>query len=248
MDPTPALPVLQPEVPEPPALAGFCRLYGKLVDLSGQPVPFRTIEVFLRPTIAVPAIADHVAFVQEPVRAFSDRNGTFFVDVPQDVEITVRMPGLVHGRSMRVPKLEVASLFAYLFSHPVRLYWCASSPGDDTSTFPLAELPPGFIDAAVATDFYIGLAVEYSDGFTCRLNQPKFEAQNASESELIGATIRIKKVTAGTVTITSLEEESLSEPNGLWTRVGYTDPQPPYFVPTEAQSLEDAPLLSVVFA
>lgn len=257
-DPVAAYSHLQPTAPAAPTLAHLCRLYGKMLDMSARPVPFRAFYAWFHPVTDSPVLSDAVLHGDAPVQAVTDRNGDFYLDVPQGARIVVQVPGSRSIYPMAVPRVAVAPLFSHLFPHPVLLTWCEAVLDDDFSAEVLDFLldvdgsPINEIEVPINTDFYFGLCAEYSDGTLCRLLNINYEVLEEGGPDITvtrpdAHTVCVRRSSVGDVTLRSLEEESLTGEETLWEAAGYSAQNPPLFLPTEAHELNDAEDLIIHF-
>lgn len=243
----------QSEVPAAPQNADLCRLYGKLVDLSGRPVAYRTLLMWSWPILDQAVISGTAQLLQPPVPCVSKRDGTFTVDIFRGAPISVLLPETRRHYQMVVPDLAVAPLFDFLVPYPIKVSWCLVDPEDNTSHSPILDSedePSTLIEALVGDTVYVGLCVEYSDGSVCRKLNIAYEGSLSGDAIFEEESAHVVKITAtdaGSVVLTSLELESTVENQSFWERVGFANPLPPQYLPCQAYELQDAEDLIIQF-
>lgn len=235
----------------------MCRLYGRIVNLEGCPTAFEVIEFRAAVLPGNTVLADGVVVSPSKTQAVTNRDGYFQIDLPRSADILLRLPHERQLRGLTVPDLECALLFGHVFPHPNLLKWVGLDPDDDTVIDDLVYTSPNTIAAPVGVDVYLGIAACFSDGSRCAFTNPIVELggpdASTTDFEVIFGTalIRLQRSSAGTVTLTSLEQESLSDTQKLWERAGYVssfERFPPYFFPPNAHELCDVDDLTIVFS
>lgn len=104
--------------PASPLDPKVCRLYGQLLDVSGRPLPHRTISFDVESSFAPPIMG--TAFVSgQKITALSGSDGVFYVDLFRKMLVSVQTPtSPSRTAAFKVPDTDLAPLTDYLYPYP----------------------------------------------------------------------------------------------------------------------------------
>lgn len=236
--------------PDPPSSPVLCRLYGKLTDISGQPLRYRnlTFRSYVGPRSAS---VSEKSYFGSKITAITKRDGTFCVDLPKCARIQVFIPEYMRAPMyMEVPDLDVAPLADHLFPYPVELQWYevvdATDP-DCPDIQPLDRNPPDY-EIRPAGDLELVMVAIYSNSQLYIVREPDYSADGFDAVvDIPNNIVRVTGSSSGTGTLTATLEENLPGEQTLWERVGYSNEGAPYFLSADSYTLNQPEPLVIEF-
>lgn len=115
---------LQPTPPSSHPSGSLCRMYGRIVDMTGHPARFVRVEfVMAGANTFQPALHPHLSITSLSKAVATDVEGNFQVDLLRGLSVLWRVYPDAFFREMSVPDEDVVPFFDYALPRPIYFGW-----------------------------------------------------------------------------------------------------------------------------
>ena len=152
---------LQPTPPSAHPSGSLCRMYGRIVDMTGDPARFVRVEfVMAGASTYQPALHPHLSITSLSKAVSTDVGGNFQIDLLRGLPVLWKMYPDAFFREMVVPDDDVVPFFDYALPRPIYFGW-KTTVGENDPVF--SALPAWEGDAEL---LFVALEVSPGDSIT----------------------------------------------------------------------------------